>query len=146
MRLNYLESIGYCKALCQDTGTVVTGRLVYFGAGRYALQQGIDLSVNGDTYAAFRTDNIFVNITTVCEFTKMYSKDDTPVFNNDIIQDELGNTYYVYWDQIKSAYLYLALTNDITTAAPNLDITKTTVVGNIILDDVNGDLLYGEIN
>ena len=35
MRLNYLDSIGYCKALCQDTGTTVTGRLVYFGAGRY---------------------------------------------------------------------------------------------------------------
>ena len=59
MRLNYLDSIGYCKALCQDTGTTVTGRLVYFGAGRYCLQQGVDLSLNGDTYTAFRTDNIF---------------------------------------------------------------------------------------
>ena len=65
MRLNYLDSIGYCKALCQDTGTIVTGRLVYFGAGRYCLQQGVDLSLNGDTYTAFRTDNIFINITRV---------------------------------------------------------------------------------
>ena len=118
MRLNYLDSIGYCKALCQDTGTIVTGRLVYFGAGRYCLQQGVDLSLNGDTYTAFRTDNI---------------------------QDDLGNTYYVYWDQIKSAYLYLPLT-EVSPTEIQLDIGKTTVVGNVILDELSEEILYGKIN
>ena len=145
MRLNYLDSIGYCKALCQDTGTIVTGRLVYFGAGRYCLQQGVDLSLNGDTYTAFRTDNIFINITTVCEFTKMYARNDTPVFNNDIIQDDLGNTYYVYWYQVKSAYLYLPLT-EVSPTEIQLDIGKTTVVGNVILDELSEEILYGKIN
>ena len=142
MKLHYLDSIGFCKALCQDTGTVVTGRLVYFGAGRYCLQQSVDLSLNGDSYTAFRTDNIFVDITTICEFTKMYAKNDTPVFNNDIIQDNFGNTYYVYWDQIKAAYKYLPL-SEITDKVPNLDRATTTVVGNIILEDINGDILNG---
>jgi hypothetical protein len=132
MRLNYLDSIGFCKARCQDTDVVVTGRLVYLGAGRYCVQQNIDMSLMGDSYTAFRTDNIFVDITSICEFTKMYAKDDIPVFNNDVIQDQNDNRYYVYWDSVRSAYLYTPLTDGAKVSG--LDITTTDVIGNILLD------------
>lgn len=135
MRLDYLNSIGFCKARCQDTNVIVTGRLVYLGAGRYCVQQNVDMSLMGDTYTMFRTDNIFVDITTICEFTKMYAQNDEPVFNNDVIEDSSGNRYYVYWDSVKSAYLYTPLSD--TGRVTGLDITTTKVVGNIILDTEN---------
>lgn len=141
MRLSVLDSIGFCKARCIDTGDIIQGRLVYFGAGRYCLQQNIDISMFGDNYTAFRTDNYFVDITTICEFTKMYAANDVPVFNNDIIADKDNNTYYIYWDAVKSAYLYMPISNK--SSDTPLDITKTYVVGNIILEEVEN---FGEIN
>ena len=141
MRINSLDSIGFCKAVCQDTGQIVQGRLVYFGAGRYCLQQNIDVSLSGDGYTAFRTDNYFIDITTVCEFTKMYAADETPVFCYDIIMDDAGNLYYIYWDAVKSAYMYKAFSK--TASSIPLDITKTTVIGNVVIEGVEN---FGEIN
>lgn len=145
-RLSYLDSIGYCKARVYNSKDVCTGRLVYNGAGRYLLQNVTDAySTNyRDSYMGYNTTSVFVDVTTICEFTKMYAKGGVPVFNNDVIQDDNGILYYICWDEVKSAYVYIALSED-ERQSHSLDINTTEVVGNMVIDDIVFDDFCSQI-